>query len=188
MAEGIVGVIDATHPFAAQITARTHAVCTASDLPYLRLERPGWTPGPGDRWTFVANVDEAKSLIPAEATVFLATGRQSLLAWAGLAARRAYLRVIDPPTTSFPLPGDFVVARPPFDREVEAALFRRLGVTHLVVKDSGTGDARTKLDAARDLSLEVIVLRRPPAPEGLARVETVEEALAWAVALSFSAA
>jgi precorrin-6A/cobalt-precorrin-6A reductase len=80
------------------------------------------------------------------------------------------------------------VARPPFDREAEAALFRRLGVTHLVVKDSGAAEARPKLDAARDLAIEVLVLRRPPVPAGLSTVATVEEALAWAVALSFSPA
>lgn len=187
-AEGIRAVIDATHPFAARITARTHAVCTGRGLPLLLLERPGWTPDPGDRWTFVSDEAEARRFIPERATVFLATGRQSLPSWEGLRARRIFLRVIDPPAEPFPFPGDFVVARPPFDRDSESALFRRLGVTHLVVKDSGAADARTKLDAARDLGLQVLILRRPPSPQGLTKVGTVEEALAWAVALSFSPA
>ena len=80
------------------------------------------------------------------------------------------------------------MARPPFDRAAEGALFARLGVSHLVVKDSGSAEARAKLDAARDLGIEVIVLHRPPAPPGLTIVTTVEEAVAWAVALSFSPA
>jgi len=185
---GIRAVLDATHPFAARISPRTHEVCAAKGVPLLRLERAGWTPGPGDRWSFVADEAEAKALIPPEAIVFLATGRQSVPAWEGLRAKAVHLRVIDPPTGPFPFAGGLVVARPPFDREAEAALFRRLGVTHLVVKDSGAAEARPKLDAARDLAIEVLVLRRPPVPAGLSTVATVEEALAWAVALSFSPA
>lgn len=185
---GIGGVIDATHPFAARITARTHAICAARNLPLLRLERLGWTQAPGDRWTFVADEQEARRQIPPDAAVFLATGRQSLSAWRDLDARAVHLRVIDPPTERFPFPGGFVVARPPFDLAAEAALFARLGITHLVVKDSGAAEARAKLGAARELGLEVLILRRPPAPLDLATVTTVEEALAWAVALSFQAA
>lgn len=178
-------VIDATHPFATRVTARTHRICAARGLPLLRLERPGWTPGPADRWTFVADEAEAARLIPPDATVFLATGRQSLPVWAGLRARAVHLRVIDPPDEAFPFPGGFVVARPPFDLAAEVETFRRLAVTHLVVKDSGGAEGRAKLDAARDLGLAVLVLRRPASPPGLAAVETVEDALAWAVAHSF---
>jgi len=187
-AHPVPAVIDASHPFAARITARTHAVCAARALPLLRLERPAWTPEPGDRWTHVADEAEASRLIPPDATVFLATGRQSLPAWANLQARAAYLRVIDPATEPFPLPGAYVTARPPFDVPAEAALFKRLAITHLVVKDAGGPDSRPKLDAARDLGLDVLILRRPDPPEGLRVVLTVEEALAWAVALSFSSA
>lgn len=183
--EGIGAVIDATHPFASRITARTHAVCAARDLPLLRLDRPGWTPAPGDRWTFAADEAEAARLIPPGATVFLATGRQSLPAWEGLNARRVHLRVIDRPVGRFPFPGGFVVARPPFDAASEAALLAGLGVSHLVVKDSGAAEARAKLDAARELGIEVVVLRRPPPLPGLAAVATVGEAIAWAVATSF---
>ncbi|MBP1804474.1 cobalt-precorrin-6A reductase [Rubellimicrobium aerolatum] len=181
--ETITAVIDATHPFAARISARTHAICAAKGLPHLRLERPGWPPEPG--WTTVTDESEAIRLIPATATVFLATGRQSLPAWTGLRARKVHLRSIDPPEGPFPFPGGPILARPPFDRAAETALFRDLGVTHLVAKDSGAADARPKLDAARDLGLAVLILRRPPAPPGLVPVFTVEEALAWAKVLPF---
>jgi precorrin-6A/cobalt-precorrin-6A reductase len=134
----------------------------------------------------VADEAEARRLIPPCATVFLATGRQSLPAWNGLIARSVHLRVIDPPDEPFPFRGGFVMARPPFDQAAEAGLFAQLGISHLVVKDSGAAEARAKLDAARDLGIEVIVLRRPRGPPSLAAVTTVEQALAWAVALSFS--
>lgn len=184
-AEEISAVIDATHPFAARITARTHEICAALGLRHLRVERPGWQPGPGDRWTFVADEGEAKSLLPEGSVVFLATGRQSLPAWEGLRAARVHLRVIDPTDGTFPFPGGFVVARPPFDSLAEVETFTRLGVTHLVVKDSGAADGRAKLDAARELGVSVIVLRRPARPVGLRTVETVAEALAWVEELPF---
>ena len=187
-AEGIGAVIDATHPFAARITARTHEICAALGLPHLRLERPGWQPGPGDHWTVVADEDEAKALIPEGSVVFLATGRQSLPGWEGLRAASVHLRVIDPPDGPFPFPGGFVVARPPFDSLAEVETFARLGVTHLVVKDSGAADGRAKLDAARELGISVIVLRRPPWPDGLRTVETVAQALAWVGELPFRSA
>jgi precorrin-6A/cobalt-precorrin-6A reductase len=187
--EGIDAVIDATHPFAARITPRTLALCQVRELPHLRLERPGWAPGPGDAWTFVADEVEAAALLPPDAVAFLATGRQSLPAWAGaFRGARAHLRVIDPPGGPFPLPGDWVVGRPPFDRAAESALFRGLGVTHLVAKDAGGSDGRGKLEAARDLGLPVLLLRRPAPPVGMATVAAVEEALDWAASLPFRSA
>ena len=187
-AEGIGAVMDATHPFAARITTRTHDICATLGLPHLRLERPGWQPGPGDHWTFVADEEEATALIPEGSVVFLATGRQSLPAWEGLRAASVHLRVIDPPDAPFTFPGGFVVARPPFDIRAEVETFARFGVTHLVVKDSGAADGRAKLDAARELGISVIVLRRPLRPDGLRTVGTVAEALAWVEELPFRSA
>lgn len=181
----ISAVIDATHPFAGQITARTHEVCSERGMPLLRLQRPGWVPEGTDSWTYVADEAEAAELIPDWGVVFLATGRQSLPAWAGLRACRVHLRVIDSPGSPFPLAGSFVVGRPPFDLAAEMALFTRLGVTHLVAKDSGGINARPKLDAARELGIKVLILRRPPLPSGLPVVETMEQAAAWARRLLF---
>jgi precorrin-6A/cobalt-precorrin-6A reductase len=163
----IRAVIDATHPFAARITARTHAICARRGLPLLRLERPRLDARSGDRWTFVADESEAAALIPPTAVV--SWPRPAVAArLAGLCAARVHLRVIDRPEGRFPFPGGYVVGRPPFDRDSERALLALLGVTHLVVKDSGAAEARAKLDAARDLGLSVILLRRPPRPRWLA--------------------
>lgn len=183
-AHPVRAVIDATHPFAARITARVHAVCGRRGLPLLRLERAPW--GPGEGRISVADEAEAIGLIPPDAVVLLTTGRQSLPAWAGLRAARVHLRVIDPPdpgAAPFPFPGGWEVARPPFTEAAERATLRRLGVTHLVAKDSGGEEGRTKLDAARALGIPVLLIRRPPVPPGLATVATVEDALAWAEAL-----
>ncbi len=180
-AEGIGAVVDATHPFAARITARTAAVCAREGVPYLRLERPGWTAGPGDRWTWVDDATGAVNAIPAGAAVFLATGRQSVTEFAGLQGP-VWCRVIDPPEVAFPLArGGWVVGRPPFGMVEEVALFRRLGVAWIVAKDSGAAEAEGKLAAARELGLPVAMIRRP-APVG-PRVETVDAALDWVARL-----
>ena len=180
--EGIRAVIDATHPFARRITDRTAAICADRALPLLRLERPGWIAAPGDDWTWFGTPEEVPGLTDAR-TVFLATGRQDLARYAGLAGRRVYCRQIDPPEAPFPFAGgEFVIGRPPFGVADERALFARLGVGCLVVKDAGGRASRTKLDAARDLGLPVLIQRRPPAP-ATPRVETVAEALDWVRAL-----
>ena len=181
-AEGISAVIDATHPFARRITERTATLCAWRDLPLLRLERPGWAAGPGDRWTWFEDPEEVAALTEARA-VFLATGRQDLDRYAGLAGRRVWCRQIDPPDGPFPFAGgEFVIGRPPFGVADEEALFARLGVEALVVKDAGGAASRTKLDAARALGLPVLIQRRPPAPD-TTRVETVEAAMDWVRAL-----
>jgi precorrin-6A/cobalt-precorrin-6A reductase len=176
-AEGIGAVVDATHPFAVRITARTADLCAREGVPYLRLERPGWREGPGDRWTWVADAGGAVAAVPDGAVVFLATGRQSLPEFAGLTGA-VWCRVIDPPEVAFPLPrGGWVVGRPPFTVESEVALFWQLGVEVLVAKDSGAADAEAKLAAARVLGLPVVMLRRPAAMGPM--VETVDAAVDW---------
>jgi len=178
-AEGIEVVIDATHPFAHRISARTAEVCRDRGLAYLQLLRPEWRPGPGDRWTFITREDEAAVHVPPGATVFLATGRQSLPDFANLAGRDLICRQIDPPDAPFPFGnGRYLVGRPPFSVEDEKRLFTELGVDVLIVKNAGGAASRTKLDAARALGIPVVMIRRPPQPEA-ARVATVDEALAW---------
>jgi precorrin-6A/cobalt-precorrin-6A reductase len=178
--EGIGAVVDATHPFAARISARTAEVCDGAGVPCLRLERAGWQAGPGDRWTWVADEAAAAGAVPEGARVFLATGRQTAGAFAGLAGE-VWCRVIDAPEGAAPFArGGWLVGRPPFGVADEVALFRRLGIDVIVAKDSGAADAEAKLVAARELGLPVIMLRRPEVrlPAG-GRVETVEAAVDW---------
>ena len=184
-AAGIAAVLDATHPFAARISARTARICAETGRPYLRLDRPPWAPGPGDRWTQIAAEEEAADHLPDTATVFLATGRKDLGRFANLGDRRVYCRRIDPPDGPFPLPnGEYVVGRPPFSEDDEVALFRRLGVDALVVKNAGGDSGRVKLDAARRLGLPVLMIARPAMPNGpdAPSVSDVTEALDWAQA------
>jgi precorrin-6A/cobalt-precorrin-6A reductase len=176
----ITAVLDATHPFATAISLRSAAICQAHGVPYMQFLRPAWIPAEGDRWTFLNTESDAARHIPQDATVFLATGRQSLDRFADLAGRRLFVRVVDPQTDPFPYPpGAWVVGRPPFTLMQECDLFLRLKVDWLVVKNSGGSSSRTKLDAARELGIPVAMLRRPPQPEG-PKISTVSAAVAWA--------
>lgn len=176
---GVEAIVDATHPFARVMPHRACTACARLSRPYLRLERPGWRPGPGDRWQFVDDEAAAATVIAPGAWVFLATGRRSLPRFVALAAgRHLVVRVIDPPTAPFPFAdGQWLAGRPPFAVEDEIRTFRDLRIDVLVAKDAG-GPTKAKLAAARDLGLRVVLLRRPPPPPG-DRVSTVEAALGW---------
>lgn len=175
----IEAVIDATHPHSGVMPYRAHSLCAGLRLPYLRLARPGWTPGPGDRWCYVDDAQAAAGVIAPGARVFLATGARSLPGFAPLAVgRHLVVRVIDPPKDPFPFPdGEWLVGRPPFAVADEKRRFVDLRIDVLVAKDAG-GATDAKLVAARELGLDVVLLRRPPPPPG-DQVSTVEEAVDW---------
>jgi precorrin-6A/cobalt-precorrin-6A reductase len=179
----ITAVLDVTHPFAHRITDRTAQVCGSLGLPYALMVRPEWKPSVGDLWTCIAAPQDVARHVPIDATVFLATGRQTLAEYSNLEGRRVLARMIDPPSAPFPFEGgEFVIGRPPFKSDAETSLFRALGVTHLVVKNAGGTGGRAKLDAARNLELPVLMLTRPPTPN-VVRITSVQDALSWVAAL-----
>lgn len=180
---GITAVLDATHPFAHRITTRTAAVCQALGMPYVQFLRPPWTPEPGDNWIEIASESEAAEHIPQGSVVFLGTGRQTLERFANLRGCEVICRQIDPPEHPFPFAGGrFLVGRPPFSVADEEALFSKLGVGFLVVKNAGGVASRTKLTAARNLGIPVLMIARPARGDWPV-VETVDDAITWVRAL-----
>jgi len=171
-------VVDATHPFAATMTASAAAAAELTGIPLVRLQRPGWTAAPGDDWRWVDSLEEAAAAVAGFGSVFLTTGRKSLGAFAGLTAR-CLVRSVDPPEPPLPERTEVVLARGPFTVEEELALLRERAVEVVVTKDSGGAMTVAKLTAARILGLPVVLVRRPPAPEGVPVVTTVEDALDW---------
>lgn len=179
---GISAVLDATHPFAAWISARTARVCTELGLPFCLMSRPKWAPEPG--WILLKDEEDAANHVPDKAVVFLATGRQRLERFAGLTGRRLICRVVDPQEEAFPFEnGEYLVGRPSREVAEEEALLSRLGVDWLIARNAGGEGARAKLAAARNLGIRVGMIERPAQPEGV-KVRTVDEALDWVRALS----
>ncbi len=176
-AQAITHVIDATHPFAVQMSRNAAAACAEAGVALLALERPAWTPGPGDDWQSLPDREAAVAALPAApARVFLAIGRQGAAAFAARPEHAYLLRLVDPPATLPPLPGaEIVLARGPFTLAQDLALLREHRIGLIVAKNAGGEGARAKLDAARMLGLRVLMIERPEAPTRAvaARVETV---------------
>lgn len=169
--EEMSAVIDATHPFAARISANAARACAQAGIPRLQLRRPGWS-GPARRFPDLAR---ALAAVPPGARVLAATGRGSASQLAGRPDLRVMLRVAE---SGPDLPGfEVVVARPPHSPEAERALLRARGVTHLLARDSGGVDG-AKLEAARELGVAIHLAERPP-PEPGPQAGTAAEALAW---------
>jgi len=171
-------VVDATHPFAARITASAATAAARHGVPLLRLQRPGWSPQPGDTWRFVDSSTEAAAAVAGFGSVFLTTGRQGIGAFAHLSGR-VLVRSVDPPEEPLPAGATLLLGRGPFHVADELALLREHAVDVVVTKDSGGGMTDAKLTAARELGIPVVLVRRPPLPDGVDVAATVEEAVAW---------
>lgn len=178
--EGVSHVVDATHPFAAEISRNAIAACAATATPLIALERAPWTQVAGDRWTEVHDIAAAVAALPeARAHVFLAIGRQHIAPF-GAKPQHAYtLRFVDPPGGALPLPdADVLVSRGPFTLADERDMMRARGIAWIVARNSGGSGARAKIGAARELGLPIIMLTRPQLPDR-ARTDSVAEILHW---------
>ena len=178
-AEGIDVLIDATHPFAAVISSAAADACAARAVPRLMLVRPAWRPQSADRWLEVAAFGEAAAMLPGLARrVFLATGPGGIQAFAGIPDVWFLVRLFAPPTAPLPLAAyETLMARPPFTVASERTLLARHHIEALVCKNSG-GPTAAKLVAARAAGIPVVMLRRPPLPEG-ETVTNVDAAIVW---------
>ncbi|MGX5776593.1 cobalt-precorrin-6A reductase [Methylorubrum zatmanii] len=177
-------VIDATHPFAARISANAARACAARSVPLLAVRRPAWTREEGDRWTEVGSVAasvEALGATPKK--VFLTIGRQELSAFARAPQHRYVVRTIEPVGDALPVP-DLVClsARGPFTLEDEIRIMREAGIEVLVTKNSGGAPTYPKIAAARRLGLPVVIVARPALPE-VPSVPDAEGSRAWLAAV-----
>lgn len=179
-AERITHLVDATHPFAAQMSRNAVDACAATGTPLVALEREPWQAREGDRWTHVQDLAEAvNALGDAPRRVFLAIGRQNLDVFAVAPQHHYLLRLVDPPTEPLPLPqAKAVIARGPFTVEGDRALLQDHRIEVIVAKNAGGAGAEAKLVAARELGVPVVLIDRPVVTDRrLAR--TVDEVMAW---------
>lgn len=173
-------VIDATHPFAARISAHARAACDAVGLPRLQLRRPAWRPRDGDRWIMAASAAAAAARLPdLGRRAFLTVGTGSVQAFSTVSGVWLLVRLAAPPPAPLPLAThDLLIARGPFTPAGESGLIARHRIDVLVTKGSGGAATAAKLTAAREAGLPVLMIRRPPAEPG-DTAATVEETLAW---------
>ena len=178
--EGIGLLIDATHPFATQISAQACEAAALAGTQRLALVRPPWRPAPGDRWIEVDTVEDAAAAIPDLAErVFLTVGLRSLQPFSGRPNCWFLVRLVDKPAEPIPLVQyRLICARGPFAEDDERALLAEHGIDCVVTRASGGDATAAKLAAARALGLPVVMVRRPPPPPG-DHAASVEDALAW---------
>ncbi len=181
--ERIDGVVDATHPFAARISANARRACDAAGVPRLVVARPPWQQQPGDEWIEVADAAAAAARLPGLGRrAFLTVGAADLAAFASLSGVWCLVRLVDEPARSVPLTDyRLIVRRGPFDEAGEQALFADNRIDVLVTKASGGAATAAKLTAAREAGRPVVMLRRPPAEPG-ERVAKGDAAADWAAA------
>ncbi|MDQ1034070.1 precorrin-6A/cobalt-precorrin-6A reductase [Streptomyces sp. V3I8] len=173
-------LVDATHPFAATISFHAAQAAGAAGIPLLALRRPGWIPVEGDVWHEAGSLARAAELLPGLGRrVFLTTGRTGLAAFAGLDDLWFLVRSVDAPEPPGPARMEVLLDRGPFDLDGERGLLRRHRVDVVVTKDSGGAATAPKLTAAREAGLPVVVVRRPPVPEGVPVAADAGAAARW---------
>ena len=172
-------VIDATHPFAATISAHAATATAAIGRPRLILRRPDWVLPEDAQTTFVRDMAAAADRLAAQGgRAFLSTGTQEINAFAGIPNVWFLVRLISEPQERLPLDAyDVITGRPPFSETAERALLREHRIDTLVSKHSG-GPLPTKITAAVAQDIPLILIRQPSAPFGT-HVETIDDAVTW---------
>ncbi len=176
----IDALIDATHPFAAAISANAARAAERVSVPLIALARPPWTPQPGDRWTPAADIPDAVTCLgKAPRRVLVALGRNEVRALEAAPQHHYLVRSIDPVEPPLAVPdARYITARGPFTREDERALLLAHRIDVVLSKNSGGAATYGKIEAARELGLEVVMVERPPRP----KVETagsVAQVIVW---------
>jgi precorrin-6A/cobalt-precorrin-6A reductase len=179
-ANRIAALVDATHPFAARISANAATAAVRTRTPLLHLERPGWADHPlAPSWSWASDAPAAAVAAQHARRPFLTTGRKSLEAFLHWDDRPAVVRVVEPPAFALPEAWALVISRGPYRYDDERQLLIDHRIDTLITKDSGGAHTVAKLEAAGDLDIPVVIIQRPsPTAQG-ETATTVDQAVTW---------
>jgi precorrin-6A/cobalt-precorrin-6A reductase len=176
-------VIDATHPFATQISQNAEAACNRTGVSLIALIRPPWKRVDGDLWHEVDDFQSAAKLVDAKLhRVFLSIGRQELGSFSHCHDAWFLIRSIESPIEPLPPHHTMLLRRGPFALKDELQLLRDHSINYVVSKNSGGVATYAKIEAARSLGLPVVMVRRP-FKHFVETLETMEDAIAKVDAL-----
>lgn len=181
--QSVTQLLDATHPYAVGMSRNAGEAARLAGIPHATFLRPPWEPVEGDLWQEVACLRTARDALPTGARPFLALGSQHIAPFRHRPDLCPVLRQVDAPAEPLPFPAALITGKPSDDIEEEAELLREHGVTHLVCRNSGGARGYAKIAAARKLQLPVILIRRPPEPDGPI-LRDLDAALSWLISPS----
>jgi precorrin-6A/cobalt-precorrin-6A reductase len=171
-------LIDATHPFAAQISRNAAGAAQTCGIPRLLINRPAWIQQSTDRWIEVPHHEAAAAILPGLAQrVFLTIGRQELRAFISVPDVWFLMRMITPPDGTIPI-GEILLQQGPFSVADEKELLTQYDIGAIVSKNSGGEATYAKIIAARELGLPIVMIPRPALPIGDV-VTSLDAALDW---------
>ena len=175
-------VVDATHPYAVEVTQNIQSACTNKSVPYLRLLREN---SEYENCVFVANTQECISYLnQTSGAVLLTTGSKELAAYTAVEhfKERLYARVL--PMASVVEQGialgfqgkHLICMQGPFTVELNKALFKQINAKYMVTKDSGSnGGLDEKMEAARNTNVIPIVIGRPTKETGYSLEQLIQK-------------
>ena len=186
-AEGFVQVVDATHPYAAEVSANIRAACQGAEVPCMRLLRESESAEETEDWVSVSSAAEAAEYLNhTEGNVLLTTGSKELKEFTAVRdyQTRLFPRVLSTAESvlscvELGFEGkNLICMQGPFSEELNTAMLRQIGASYMVTKETGrSGGFGAKLAAARKAGVKVIVIGRPVREEGLSPA-AVRESLA----------
>jgi precorrin-6A/cobalt-precorrin-6A reductase len=174
--EGIGLVIDATHPYAAQISANAVRASASANVPCWALRRPAWQPQAGDDWRGVDDWDALTAALASFRRPLFTLGREPLAHLDEIPPHQFWtVRCLEQHNDA--ARARILATRGPFTLEGERALFALQAFDVVVSKNSGGSATEAKLDVARERGLPVIMLRRPGLPEADREFDSVPDLL-----------
>jgi len=184
---GFEFIIDATHPFAAQMSTHIVDACVELNMPMLRVVREAWQASADDNWQHVSSIEDAAKQLPHGALALVTVGRQHIEPMVLRDDCKIFIRAIEHPEVILPSHVCVILERPPFRLSDELAFMRKHEITHLVSKNAGGDQTAAKLEAARMVGAKVIMIERPILPEA-PEAYSVDAALQFIADHSASAA
>jgi precorrin-6A/cobalt-precorrin-6A reductase len=179
-------LINATHPYAVEISRNALEARNGANLPLLRLLRPAWRKEEADIWINTASAEAGAPICRSTGRkIFLSLGTKDIAAFTSLPQCRFLVRMVDAPREPLPLQRyEVIAARGPFSLADERHLLMEHGIDLIVTKNSGGTATYAKIAAARELRIPVVMIDRPAIAEDprCETVKSVEESLAWIAA------
>lgn len=171
-------LVDATHPYARQISAHAAAASTETETPFLMFVRPPWEQKDGDSWISVSDVERVAAAVPTETRACLiTTGTNDLAKLANIRADKVFVRLIETPKEKLQLENaEIVHGRPPYKKDEERALFHLLGIDCLISKNAGGAGTYAKIEIANERGIPVVMIQRPALPD-CEHVSDIEQAI-----------